>query len=191
MNYIIISDIHGDADSLYLLQSAIKSIIPHNVICLGDFAGPYNGRIIYDILTINLDASVIAACNNDINGIGHIKTGVQFENDIFAYCHANPINNSDYLLTTLDTFKSFKWMIRNNIKLTFFGHTHSPTIFELAADTGKVESINIVLGKKFPLNKERLYLINPGTLAAMRKHTPYLSYTIYNSEEHSITFHTP
>ncbi len=74
--------------------------------------------------------------------------------------------------------------------LAFFGHTHSPTLFRMAAD-GTVEKLPLVYDEQgsfhLQLHPGERYLVNPGSVGQPRDGDPRAAYALFDAETQHLT----
>lgn len=80
--------------------------------------------------------------------------------------------------------------------VTFFGHTHQPTIFSLPIkrdsceyDVHQESYRRITPDLEYFIKQKELYAINVGSVGQPRDHDPRACYVIYDTESHTIEFH--
>jgi diadenosine tetraphosphatase ApaH/serine/threonine PP2A family protein phosphatase len=73
------------------------------------------------------------------------------------------------------------------VSVSFFGHSHIPSIFTLEPDGILVEAVRGSRRKLF-LEPGKRYLVNPGSVGQPRDRNPRASYAIFDSEERTVTF---
>ncbi|OQA19413.1 MAG: phosphodiesterase [bacterium ADurb.Bin363] len=108
--------------------------------------------------------------------------------DSIYIVHGSPLDKDEYLSYKYQTKANFEFLENNkpNIKLCFFGHTHSQAIWFKRGD-GSIFNPSIK-GKAFPVNSDCLYLINPGSVGQARGQGAMACYLVYDSEKKNITF---
>jgi len=100
--------------------------------------------------------------------------------------HGSLIAPDRYLFFQQDAEVDFKKMQQRypDIQIAFFGHTHQPRVFAYFLDvatSGQPEA--------FIPEKNRLYLINPGSVGQPRDKAPMASYIIYDESTRHISFY--
>jgi diadenosine tetraphosphatase ApaH/serine/threonine PP2A family protein phosphatase len=74
-----------------------------------------------------------------------------------------------------------------SVAVSFFGHSHIPSIFTLEADGILVEAVR-GSRRKLYLERGKRYLVNPGSVGQPRDRNPRASYAIFDSEERTVAF---
>jgi predicted phosphodiesterase len=95
-----------------------------------------------------------------------------------AICHGSPLDEDTYVFSDLDAFEIFSV---HEVPVTFFGHTHIPSIFSLL---GREIGVRALRGRsgRIELKAQGRYLINPGSIGQPRDRDPRASYMTYDSE---------
>ncbi|MDI9629983.1 MAG: phosphodiesterase [Acidobacteria bacterium ADurb.Bin051] len=96
-----------------------------------------------------------------------------------AICHGSPLDEDQYLLSSLDALEIFTYF--TGPQVVFFGHTHLPSILahgpeglEVALLTGASGVIRLRPGWR--------YLLNPGAVGQPRDRNPLAAYMIYEGD---------
>jgi diadenosine tetraphosphatase ApaH/serine/threonine PP2A family protein phosphatase len=95
-----------------------------------------------------------------------------------AICHGSPLDEDTYVFSDVDAWEIFS---RFNMPVTFFGHTHIPSLFWLEGRTLGVRALRGPSGS-IKLDPGGRYLINPGSIGQPRDRDPRASYMTYDSE---------
>lgn len=98
--------------------------------------------------------------------------------DHLHICHGSPLDEDEYLLSTEQAARSFA---ARPTAVTFFGHTHIPTLFARNGGTTEVRILEPEEGE-IELSAEHVYLINPGSVGQPRDRDPRAAYMIFDSE---------
>ena len=100
-------------------------------------------------------------------------------------CHGSPLDEDTYIFSNYDAYEVFEGQ---DAWLTFFGHTHIPSIFTV--DSKGIE-VGVLRGKSgmLKLKPEVRYLINPGSVGQPRDRNPKAAYMVYDSEEQSVAWY--
>jgi len=215
MVYAVASDIHSNLEALTEFFKNISEYSIDKIIFLGDLVGYNSNpnecvELISKMSNIqiirgNHDRVVISKeydnfskdaksavkwteANIDSYGFNYLRNlegGPKIINDSFVICHGSILNEDDYILSGFDAKRNFDWLINNEIKLGFFGHTHCPVSFYFDKTMNKITTIT---EKDFFLNKDDYYLINPGSIGQPRDKDNRLSFLIYDSDNKRINF---
>lgn len=95
-----------------------------------------------------------------------------------AICHGSPADEDCYVFAEAEALDAFRAPPRSWI--TFFGHTHLPSVFELSE--GKIRGLLLRNSGRMPLHRERRYLLNPGSIGQPRDRDPRASYMVYDDQ---------
>ncbi len=213
MKYAILSDIHSNLEAFSKALEFLPKLKIDRIICLGDVVGyNANPNEIIDLfykmdrLTIirgNHDRAVstykyddfsynaVAAIQWTIkhitrtseNFLNALDMGPKFIDDSFAICHGSPLDEDYYIFTKQDTKEQFAWMVDNNVKLLFFGHTHIQKIYSYDPASGET---SIIKETSLHFDKNLYYLVNPGSIGQPRDGDPKGSFAVFDSEKMAI-----
>jgi len=102
-----------------------------------------------------------------------------------AICHGSPADEDTYLFAEQEAWAGFN--APPGAHVTFFGHTHLPSIFIL--HRGGVRAV-LLRGKKgrLRIHPSLRYLINPGSVGQPRDRNPLASYMMFDSESQVVTW---
>jgi predicted phosphodiesterase len=217
LRYLILSDMHAnwDAFEAVLRRSRRKRI--DAVLVLGDLVG-YGGapnQVVDAVRSLgprlftvrgNHD-KVVAGIDNGANFNQTALTAAQWttgrltpanlryvrdlpkgplevEKDV-AICHGSPLDEDTYVFSDVDAYEIFSGF---PVPLTFFGHTHIPSLFSLE---GRRLGVNALRGDggTITLHPEGRYLINPGSIGQPRDRDPRASYMTYDSRRRVVRWY--
>jgi predicted phosphodiesterase len=206
MIYAVISDIHGNLEALLSVWEYIESCREKidKVVCLGDIVG-YGAdpeecikltRDISDvILAGNHDFAVCEQTNIDdfndyakeavlwsrnalredeIKILKNLPFTFREENMSFVHSSLYSPESWRYLSSPSDTHIDFQIM---EDEILFVGHTHVQVLFK---DTGK--NVQMLLPGEIPLDADKKYIINPGSVGQPRDRDPRAAFMIYDSD---------
>lgn len=213
MRFGIISDIHSNLEALQTALDVLEQENVEQIICLGDVIG-YGAspkeclEILHErqIPTIrgNHERYVLGEVNDAVKGDTmqviewtREQAGeklLQFMENMpnkmlhesgFLITHGSPRNKDEYLIKLNSFITSLKFMEERHpeIKICFHGHTHVPSIWA----RGHIVQ-NVHEDKFVPLEKEKSYLINPGSVGQPRDKCPLSSFGILDIEQYSFQF---
>jgi len=106
--------------------------------------------------------------------------------------HGSPLNEDEYVISIADALDV---LMRSQVRLTFFGHTHIQGGFSLRADVGgqafrpgystqdQQEEI------KMSLTAQTRYLINPGSVGQPRDGDWRAAFLLFDSDAAQVTFY--
>lgn len=95
-----------------------------------------------------------------------------------AICHGSPLDEDTYVFSDVDAWEIFS---RLTTRVTFFGHTHIPSLFWLEGRVLGVKALRGASGR-VALSPEGRYLINPGSIGQPRDRDPRAAYMTYDSD---------
>lgn len=98
--------------------------------------------------------------------------------DDLAICHGSPLDEDAYVFSDFDAYAIFS---ATSTRVTFFGHTHVPSLFSLKDGGIEVRLLRGATGR-IELDPEARYLINPGSIGQPRDRDPRASYMTYDSD---------
>ena len=216
MRYLILSDIHSNDEALAAVLARVRRKRFERVVILGDFVG-YGAnpnhvvdrirrlrrekiaiRGNHDKVVCGLDAGdlfnpiALAAARwtaekltpRNFHYLAALPVGPVEIDDTFAICHGSPRDEDAYIFSDRDAWLNFR---QYPYGVCFFGHSHIPSIFTLEPHGIRVD---VVKGERvrWKLEKNRRYLINPGSIGQPRDRNPHAAYAIYDSRERVVHF---
>jgi predicted phosphodiesterase len=102
-----------------------------------------------------------------------------------AICHGSPLDEDTYVFSDVDAWEIFS---RYEMPVTFFGHTHIPSLFWLEGRLLGVKALRGTSGR-IVLSPGGRYLINPGSIGQPRNRDPRASYMIYDSKKRVVSWY--
>jgi len=102
-----------------------------------------------------------------------------------AICHGSPLDEDTYVFSDVDAWEIFS---RFDNPVTFFGHTHIPSLFSLEGRLLGVRALRGTTGR-IVLPPGGRYLINPGSIGQPRDRDPRAAYMIYDSERRVVNWY--
>lgn len=216
MRYLILSDIHSNDEALSAVLRHVRRKKFDRVVVLGDFVGygANPNQVIekirklrrrkvlirgnHDKVVCGLDAGELfnpialtaarwtaeklTAINRRF--LEALPVGPAFVDEAFLICHGSPRDEDAYIFSDRDAYLNFE---ENEASVCFFGHSHIPSIFTLEPHGIRVE---VVVGERVrvKLERDRRYLINPGSIGQPRDRNPAAGYAIYDASERIVHF---
>ncbi len=116
-----------------------------------------------------------------------LEPGPKVVGEGVAICHGSPLDEDEYLFTEAEATAA---MEKAPARVTFFGHSHVPCLFERAA--GNYGAMGVLLrGSRIvvDLDPARAYLINPGSVGQPRDRDPRAAYAIYDTDTNRLTLY--
>ncbi len=216
MRYLILSDMHGNVEALEAVLNRVRRKRFDAVLMLGDVVG-YGAapNQVVEALTGVRDRMIRIRGNHDkvVTGVddgssfNHVAleaarwtadrltpANLAWVRDLprgpvgvaagISICHGSPLDEDQYVFTDFDAFQIFaEW----DEAVTFFGHTHIPSIFVqsdermFAAPLRGEGSLDLDPGSR--------YLINPGSIGQPRDRDPRASFMIYDAEKKKVRWY--
>lgn len=216
MRYLILSDIHSNDEALSAVLSRVRRKKYDRVVVLGDFVGyGANPNQVVDRIRRLRRKKILIRGNHDKVVCG-LDTGELF-NPIalaaarwtadkltpqnrrflevlplgptavdggFLICHGSPRDEDAYIFSDRDAYLNFR---DSEASVCFFGHSHIPSVFTLEPHGIRVE---VVAGERvrLKLQRDRRYLINPGSIGQPRDRNPAAAYAIYDASTRVVHF---
>ena len=210
MRYLILSDMHANWDAFEAVLRRARRKYFDAVLVLGDLVG-YGGapnqvvdavrrlgprlwtvRGNHDKVVAGIDSggnfnqTALTAAQwttgrltpANLRYVRDLPKGpIQVEEQV-AICHGSPLDEDTYVFSDVDAWEIFS---RFNMPVTFFGHTHIPSLFWLEGRNLGVKALRGPSGR-IKLDPDGRYLINPGSIGQPRDRDPRASYMTYDSD---------
>jgi predicted phosphodiesterase len=217
LRYLILSDIHGNWDAMTAVLRHLRQTECDAVLVLGDLVG-YGAdpdrvvsavrRLPEPVYTVRgnhdrvvTDLTLAAGFNEAAQRAArwtaeHIETSnlrylsrlprgpMQIAPDI-AICHGSPVDEDEYLLSAggaADAFAAHPMLV------TFFGHTHIPSVFTQDGNGSGTDGKRVAEGP-MELDPQRRYLLNPGSVGQPRDRDPRASCMTYDDQTREACWH--
>ncbi|HEY8312770.1 MAG TPA: metallophosphoesterase family protein [Candidatus Baltobacteraceae bacterium] len=208
MKYAILSDIHGNLESLQHALSLIGS--EEKVLCLGDIVG-YGPNPNECVRMIRERAAETVLGNHDLAAISNF--GVEYFNDAAAAAihwtqgvideantewlnalgyeirqpeyllvHGAPKNYFEYILDKRNAASAFA---NTDAPLIFIGHTHIAEYYCLELD-GSISHAHRQHGGELQLEEGKRYVIDVGSVGQPRDLNPQASFVRYDGDAQRI-----
>jgi predicted phosphodiesterase len=204
MRYAIISDIHGNLESLQKALSLVRE--GDKVLCLGDIVG-YGPNPNECVRLVRERASDVVLGNHDVAAVDNF--GVEYFNaaarraiewtqtviepDVlewlnglsyeirhpdFLMVHGAPVHYFEYLLDKRHAKAAFE---RTDARLIFVGHTHIAEYYGLEPD-GSISHAHMQQGGELQLEEGKRYIIDVGSIGQPRDLNPQPCFVFYDEE---------
>ena len=216
MRYLILSDMHANWDAFEVVLRRARRKRFDAILVLGDLVG-YGGapnqvveavrqlapRLVvvrgnHDKVASGLDAgtnfnhTALAAAQwtaerltgANLRYVRELPEGPVEVAAGLAICHGSPLDEDTYVFSDVDAFEIFSSFAT---PVTFFGHTHIPSIFSLEGRRLGVTALRG--GGSALLDPDGRYLINPGSIGQPRDRDPRASYMTYDSESRVVRWY--
>ena len=217
MRYLIIADMHGNWDALVAVLEDARRHGFDQVLVLGDLVGygatpneiveelrrlkqPYyairgnHDKVISGIDSgLNFNPTALEAARwttqelrpENLDFVRDLPQGpLRIEDDLLI-CHGSLLDEDEYLLASLDAVES---LLSVTDRVTFFGHTHIPSLFSYRDADGNAE-VAILEGEEVVLDlvADTRYMLNPGSVGQPRDRDRRAGYMIYDTREARVT----
>lgn len=216
MRYLILSDIHSNAEALSAVLARVRRKKFDRVVVLGDFVGyGANPNQVIDRIREIRRQKVMIRGNHDKVVCG-IETGDLFNPVALkaarwttekltprnrSFLEALPLGPAlvdgafaichgsprDEDAYIFTDYDAYLNFREMDSSICFFGHSHIPCVFTLEENDILVE---LVKGDRvrYPLKKGRRYLINPGSIGQPRDRNASAAYAIYDADDGVVHF---
>jgi predicted phosphodiesterase len=216
VRYLILSDMHGNWDAFEVVLHRARRKRFDAVLVLGDLVGygaapnqvveavrelgrAYVVRGNHDKVVAGIDSGVnfnqtalqaalwtsrrLTAAN--LRYVRDLPRGpVEVESGL-AICHGSPLDEDTYVFSDLDAYEIFSV---HAVPVTFFGHTHIPSLFTLDSTGIGVAALRGRSGR-IRLDPRARYLVNPGSIGQPRDRDPRASYMTFDTETRVVRWH--
>ncbi len=222
MRYLIISDIHGNLEAFRAVLAHAARKRRDAVLFLGDAVGygaapnqvverlrmmgskviavrGNHDRVVLDpeqgAVFFNAHARRAALWSAEVLTVANqrylesLQVGPKVVEEGVAICHGSPGDEDEYLFSESEAQAAFHDI---PARVTFYGHSHVPCLFELEIVNGRESLVGVLLrGSRvvIDLDANRRYLINPGSVGQPRDRDPRASYAMYDSEIGRLTLY--
>jgi len=215
MRLAVISDIHSNYESLERVLAEIDREGVDAILNLGDIVG-YNAspneclellqtRLVWS-LAGNHDLALLDLARAEYFNLiayqaivyarEHLRAEhlpflqhlpLLREGEGFLACHGTPTSVDSYVSFHFQGKRVFNYLRhQSRARICFFGHTHKRALWYRDV-RGKVALLDIKAGK-IHLDRENLYLINPGSVGQPRDGNPEAAYAVFDFRDYSIHF---
>ena len=215
MRYLILSDMHANWDAFEAVLRRARRKRFDAVLVLGDLVGYgaapnqvvdavrdlgprlHTVRGNHDKVVAGIDSggnfnqTALAAAQwttgrltpANLRYVRNLPQGPLQVEEGLAICHGSPLDEDTYVFSDVDA-----WEIFSSFKLpvTFFGHTHIPSLFWLEGRLLGVKALRGGSGR-ITLAPGGRYLINPGSIGQPRDRDPRACYAIWDRETRTVT----
>jgi predicted phosphodiesterase len=222
VRYLVLSDIHGNLEALRAVLAHAARKRRDGILFLGDAVGyggapnqvverlrklrgavtavrGNHDRVSLDLSQggyyFNAHARRAASWTGDMlttanrRYLENIPIGPRRIEEGLAICHGSPADEDEYLFTEAEAHAAFGL---TSAHVTFFGHSHIPSLFELSDRDGREGVVGVLLrGTRvvIDLDPGRRYLLNPGSVGQPRDHDPRAAYGIFDSKARRFTLY--
>jgi predicted phosphodiesterase len=211
--YGILGDIHGNLEALRSVLAAFDARGVKKILCVGDIVG-YNADPDECAALLRARNAIAIAGNHDLIGTGMLgfercsnkarysltRTRQELRTDTVAWLRALPasrpveksmvlvhggVRDVQLYMTTREHIRANAEHLRIDFpaaRVCFFGHSHEQKVYDATADAQE-------LPLNAPLERARVYFINPGSVDAQRKRSDRLAEcAIFDSDAWSVQF---
>ncbi|HXI10369.1 MAG TPA: metallophosphoesterase family protein [Thermodesulfobacteriota bacterium] len=213
MRYAVISDIHSNLEALEAFLKCAESLSLDKTVCLGDIVG-YNANP-NECVGLVREKKMLCLMGNHDSRVAGLEEPTDFNlqaaqavlwtrknitpenaeflrklprtlpvNKKFLAVHGW-INDTDrYIFGHRDALANFEMMEETKTGLCFFGHTHVPVAYVKGEEVEGMRPFGTV-----KLEKDKSYLVNPGSIGQPRDRDPRASFLVYDDKKSEITFY--
>ncbi len=210
MRYAIVSDVHGNLESL---QRMLSTISPQDaLVSLGDVVG-YGPNPNECVAALRERSSHAVLGNHDLAAVENF--GVESFNSAaraaigwtqqvldepsrtwlnalpyelrlpeFLFVHGAPVNYFEYILDKAAAARAFG---RTDARIVFVGHTHIAEYWVLDAQ-GKIGHKHMQHGGELQLEEEKRYIVDVGSVGQPRDLNPEACFVSYDPDEHRVVW---
>lgn len=210
MHFLILSDMHANAEALQAVLRRVRRKRFDKILVLGDLVGYGAGPNQVVEAIRKLPAPTIAIRGNHDKVVAGIEDGSNFNfaalaaarwtaehltpanlrylrdlpagpttiTEEVAICHGSPLDEDQYVFSMFEAWEIFEAFPS---QVTFFGHTHIPSLFAMRGRHTRVALLKGTRGE-IVLEPETRYLINPGSIGQPRDRDPRASYMTYDAQ---------
>jgi predicted phosphodiesterase len=209
LRYLILSDMHGNWEALEAVLRRVRRKRFDRTLVLGDLVGYGAGPNQVVEAVRDFSGEVFQVRGNHDKVVAGVEDGANFNpaaleaarwtserltpanlrlvrdlprgpiavDEQVAICHGSPLDEDAYVFSDFDAYQIFA---AHAAPVTFFGHTHIPSLFlkhpggiEVALLRGEAGTIRVEEGYQ--------YLLNPGSVGQPRDRDPRASFMTYDS----------
>jgi predicted phosphodiesterase len=217
VRYLILSDMHANWDAFEVVLRHARRKRFDAVLVLGDLVGygaapnqvvdavralgvrSYAVRGNHDKVVSGIDrgenfnhTALVAAqwttkrlTPANLRFVRDLPRGPRMVADEIAICHGSPLDEDAYVFSDIDAFEIFT---SHQVPVTFFGHTHIPSLFSLEGAELGVRALR-GRGGTIQLAPGGRYLLNPGSIGQPRDRDPRASYMTYDSARRTVRWY--
>lgn len=210
MKYLIVSDMHGNSDAFAAVLRRMRRKRIDVTLVLGDLVGYGGGpNQVVETVRELLPGRVVSIRGNHDKVVAGIESGenfnpaalqaarwtterltqpnLRFIRDLpvgpievapgLSICHGSPLDEDAYVFSDFDAYQIFA---ATQAHVTFFGHTHIPSLF--VAHNGGID-VALLRGETGTIDiaPDMRYLINPGSVGQPRDRDPRASFMTYDA----------
>ncbi|MDP9119944.1 MAG: metallophosphatase family protein [Acidobacteriota bacterium] len=217
MKYLVLSDMHANWEAFEAVLRRSRRKRFDAVLVLGDLVGYgaapnqvveavralaprlYTVRGNHDKVAAGIDSgsnfnqtALVAAqwtaerlTASNLRFVRELPVGPIAIEEGLAICHGSPLDEDTYVFSDIDAFEIFSAF---PVPVTFFGHTHIPSLFSLEGRNLGVTALRGASGS-LVLHPEGRYLVNPGSIGQPRDRDPRASYMTYDSDRRIVRWY--
>jgi len=214
LRYGLIADVHANLQSLQVALDYLAMAGVDKILCLGDLVG-YGAnpsecvglvreRVDFIAISGNHDRQVIGERDkrmrqtalkalewtqdnispNNARYLRSLPSGRAVD-DVFIMVHGSLVERDAYILNATEVARNLECMANDfpELKVCFFAHTHVPMLIGTKAVVTDLQRT-----RTFQLDRDDIYLINPGSVGQPRDKCPMASFGIFDAEKWTMTF---
>ena len=172
----VVSWLHGLGSAVEIVRGN------HDRVCSGLDSGDYFNRYAREASAWTLDRLE----EKNLEFLRSFPEGpIEISSDA-VICHGSSFDEDAYIFSVYDAERAFE-SLPNHI--TFFGHTHVPTLFSRRSENGETTlRARLLSGRRtvIDLEPETRYLINPGSVGQPRDRDPRAAYAIFDTDSRRV-----
>jgi predicted phosphodiesterase len=214
MKYGIIADIHANLEALENALRVLEAERVEKILCLGDVIG-YNADPVACLKLAREKCAVVIQGNHERMVLGASLYGVRKEtleatewtrsrlspddlkyieslpeearvDESILLVHGSPRDKDEYILST-DAIRENMHVLRTKhpeVKVCFFGHSHYPMVIGPTEVHPRFQET-----RKFDLDRNKVYMINPGSVGQPRDACPLSSFAVFDADAWTVTIY--
>lgn len=184
---LVLGDLVGYGASPNEIVESVRAL-PRLIIVRGNHdkvvAGIDRGENFNHVALAAARWSAGALTPENLTYVRELPTGPTSIHPALAICHGSPLDEDAYVFSDYDAYEIFA---AHATELTFFGHTHVPSLFTVGRRGIEVKALK---GEgSLTLDPKARYLINPGSIGQPRDRDPRAAYMTYDDEARQISWY--
>ncbi|MDX1632126.1 MAG: metallophosphoesterase family protein [Thermoanaerobaculia bacterium] len=217
MRHLILSDMHGNWEAFRTVLRRVQRKRFDRTLILGDLVGYGAGPNQVVEAIRGLEGEVALVRGNHDKVVAGLEDGSNFNpaaleaarwtrerlteanlrfveelpkgpvevDEELVICHGSPLDEDAYTFSDFDAFQIFA---EHEARVTFFGHTHIPSLF---VEHGDGIEVALLQGEDGTIEIENgfHYLINPGSIGQPRDRDPRAAYMTYDDAEGTVRWY--
>jgi predicted phosphodiesterase len=192
MRTLVLSDLHANLTALEASLNAAEGKWDR-VVCLGDVVGygpdpnEVTSQVRDPVAKMAVDWTRAQLSNENLDWLASLPQG-PLEADGFMLVHGAIQDEDEYVFTPSQALEG---LLDSTAQVTFYGHTHHQGGFAYLDSQLEVLQLhprNSELYCALQIEKDKRYLLNPGSIGQPRDGDPRASFAIADLDNHAIEF---